>query len=69
MTATRGAITKHLHTLEDAGLVHSSREGREQIWEIHPRRLVEARRYLDLISVEWDEAIERLRVLMEKEKT
>jgi DNA-binding transcriptional ArsR family regulator len=62
---TRQAITKHLHTLEDAGLVRSSREGREQLWEIQPKRLTEARRYLDVISGHWDEAIEKLRLLVE----
>jgi DNA-binding transcriptional ArsR family regulator len=65
---SRQAITKHLHTLADAGLVRSAREGREQIWEIQPRRLAEARRYLDEISERWDEAIERLRVLVETER-
>jgi len=63
---SRQAITKHLHTLEDAGLVRSSRDGREQIWEIRPKRLADARHFLDLISDEWDEAIERLRVLVEE---
>jgi DNA-binding transcriptional ArsR family regulator len=63
---SRQAITKHLHTLEDAGLVRSSREGREQIWEIQPKRLGDAGRFLGLISDQWDEAIERLRVLVEK---
>jgi DNA-binding transcriptional ArsR family regulator len=66
---TRQAVTKHLHTLEDAGLVRSSREGREQIWEIQPKRLAEARRYLDVISGQWDEAIERLRLLVEGEQS
>jgi DNA-binding transcriptional ArsR family regulator len=65
---TRQAITKHLHTLADAGLVRSSRDGREQIWELRPKRLVEARQYLVLISGQWDEAIERLRELVETEK-
>jgi DNA-binding transcriptional ArsR family regulator len=62
---TRQAITKHLHTLADAGLVRSSRDGREQIWEIRPKRLVEAGQFLSLISDQWDEAIERLREFVE----
>ncbi len=64
---TRQAVTKHLHTLAEAGLVRCNREGREQIWEIRPRRLGEARRYLDRISSQWDAAIERLRKLVEEE--
>jgi len=29
---TRQAVTKHLEALADAGLVHSSKDGRERIW-------------------------------------
>jgi DNA-binding transcriptional ArsR family regulator len=63
---TRQAITKHLRVLEDAGVVRGSRDGRESMWEIEPRRLDDARRSLDLISARWDAAIERLRALVEK---
>jgi len=62
---SRQAVTKHLHALADAGLVRSTREGRAQIWELQPKRLAQARRYLDQISDQWDEAIDRLRILVE----
>lgn len=62
---TRQAVTKHLHVLADAGLVRDFREGRERVWEIETARLEEARRALDLLSARWDEALERLRVLVE----
>jgi len=62
---TRQAVTKHLIALEEAGLVRSVRAGRERIWEIEQRRLDDAKRYLDLISARWDEAIERLRAHVE----
>jgi DNA-binding transcriptional ArsR family regulator len=62
---TRQAITKHLHALASAGLVRSSRDGRERIWTIEPRRLVAASRYLDKISKQWDDALERLRAFVE----
>ena len=58
---TRQAITKHLHALAGAGLVRSERSGRERIWEIQPKRLADVRRYLDLISRQWDDALDRLR--------
>jgi DNA-binding transcriptional ArsR family regulator len=64
---SRQAITKHLHALEEAGLAHSSRIGRERIWELQTTRLSEARRYLDKISQDWDAAIERLRAFVEEE--
>ncbi len=62
---SRQAVTKHLVALEAAGLVRSSRDGRERVWEIQPKRLADARGYLDRISAQWDEAIERLRAAVE----
>jgi hypothetical protein len=66
MDVTRQAITKHLHTLAQAGLVHSTRAGREQIWELQTARLEKARRCLDQISVQWDVALSRLRAFVEE---
>jgi DNA-binding transcriptional ArsR family regulator len=63
---TRQSITKHLELLSDAGLVKSTREGRERIWSVEPQRLGDAQRYLDQISQQWDRAIERLRLLVEE---
>ena len=65
---TRQAVTKHLHALSQAGLVRSTREGRERIWEIQTKRIAEVRRSLDQISDQWDEAIDRLRALVEKDE-
>jgi len=62
---TRQAVTKHLHVLEGAGLVRSSREGRENVWSLERARLADARRHLDAISAQWDEAIDRLRAFVE----
>lgn len=62
---TRQAVTKHLNALADVGLVGSKREGRERIWEMETKRLADVRRYLDHISTQWDEAIDRLRALVE----
>lgn len=62
---TRQAITKHLRALEEAGLVRSTRAGRERIWEIDPRRLTAATRALEQISTQWDATLERLRAFVE----
>lgn len=62
---TRQAITKHLRVMEEAGLVHSTRHGRESIWQLDPRRLEDARHYLDQISQQWDDALGRLRKFVE----
>ena len=63
---TRQAVTKHLNVLADAGLVRGFRQGRERVWELRTRQLEEARRALDLISHRWDEALERLRAMLEE---
>ena len=39
---TRQAVTKHLQTLAEAGLVHDSRRGRERIWTLDAHQLDEA---------------------------
>lgn len=62
---TRQAVAKHLRALEDAGLVRGARVGRERIWELETGRLAEVRGYLDQISTQWDDALARLRVLVE----
>ena len=62
---TRQGISKHLRVMERAGLVRSSRRGRERIWQLEQRRLEEARRYLAIISTQWDVALDRLRNFVE----
>jgi DNA-binding transcriptional ArsR family regulator len=64
-TVTRQAVTKHLRVMEAAGLVHSSRRGRESVWQLDAQRVEEARRYLDVIAKQWDDALRRLRVYVE----
>jgi DNA-binding transcriptional ArsR family regulator len=62
---TRQAITKHLDVLASAGVVRSTKQGRERIWQLESERLEQARRYLDHISQRWDEALDRLREMVE----
>ena len=62
---SRQAITKHLEVLAEAGLVRSSRLGRERVWELMPNRLGDAHEYLDRISRQWDDALDRLKKLVE----
>lgn len=63
---SRQAVTKHLEVLASAGVVRDFRKGRARLWELEAARLAEARRALELISKRWDEAIERLRELVER---
>lgn len=63
---TRQAVTKHLRTLERAGLVVNRKVGRESRFVFEPSPLIEARRYLDRVSAQWDHALARLKSLVEE---
>jgi DNA-binding transcriptional ArsR family regulator len=62
---TRQAVTKHLHVLESAGVVRSTRAGREALYELQPRPIEDARAYLDRIAQQWDDALARLKAFVE----
>jgi hypothetical protein len=51
--------------MEAARLVRCTRRGRESLWQLDPQRLAEARNYLGLISKHWDDALGRLREMVE----
>ena len=57
---TRQAITKHLRTMQNAGLVRNTRHGRESVWQLHQQPLEDARLYLEVIGKHWDAALARL---------
>jgi len=63
---TRQAITKHLRVLENVGIVHSVRTGRESLFEFDPEPVEEIKKYLDLVSEQWDQALSRLRSFVER---
>ena len=65
-SVTRQAIAKHLQVLAGAGLVRSSRRGRERVWELRPRRLLQARASLEVLSRQWDETLGRLKAFVER---
>ena len=62
---TRQAITKHLRVLEGAGIVRGVRSGRESLFEFRPEPFEEVRKYLDLVSEQWDQALSRLKSFVE----
>ena len=66
-TITRQAVAKHLRVLEGAGVVASSRDGRESVWTLETKRLEDARAHLDVISRQWDDTLERLRLFVEED--
>ena len=62
---TRQAITKHLRVLQNAGLVRSVHQGRENLFQLEPKSLQDARDSLAVISAQWDEALARLKSYVE----
>jgi DNA-binding transcriptional ArsR family regulator len=62
---TRQAITKHLHVLQAVGIVRGIRAGRESLFEFDPQPIQEAKDYLELVSRQWDEALGRLKAMVE----
>ncbi len=64
-TITRQAITKHLRQLERVQIVRCRRAGRESVYELDPKPLMELSEYLSLVSHQWDNALARLKAFAE----
>jgi DNA-binding transcriptional ArsR family regulator len=63
---TRQAVSKHLRVLEGAGIVRLVRVGRESRFALEPRAIDDVRTYLDQVSKQWDDALARLKMLVEE---
>ena len=64
---TRQAIAKHLRVLERAGIVARGRNGRESRYRLQAAPLNEARDYLASVSAQWDDALARLKAMVERD--
>ncbi|WP_422002797.1 ArsR/SmtB family transcription factor [Reyranella sp.] len=62
---TRQAVTKHLRVLEGVGIVRSEKAGRENLFTLDPQPIVGVQTYLEHVSRQWDEALARLKALVE----
>ena len=51
--------------MEDAGMVHGVRKGRETLFELIPEPIEEIKGYLDRVSEQWDQALARLKSFVE----
>ena len=63
---TRQGVSKHLHVLASAGVIHGDRRGRQHVWALNPTRLAEGRRCLKLIVRGWDDALSRVKQHLEE---
>lgn len=62
---TRQAITKHLRVLEKVEIVRSVRAGRESLFELDPAPIEGLKKYLELVSEQWDLSLSRLKAFVE----
>src|SRR5512147_3260134 len=64
---SRQAVTKHLRVLEEVGVVRGERAGREALFKLDPKPIDDARKYLETVSKQWDDALDRLKLFVEKD--
>lgn len=58
---TRQGVTKHIKTLEEAGLVHINTQGRERFCNANPKELQEVNKWLKFYEHFWDDKLNNLR--------
>ena len=62
---TRPAVSQHLKTLRDAGLLSERRSGTRRFYRARPQGMAELREFLDDF---WSDRLERLRLAAELEQ-
>lgn len=61
------AVSKHLASLQRARLIRKRRDGRKQICELTPAPMREVATWVDDYRQHWEEAFDRLRVLLQEQ--
>jgi DNA-binding transcriptional ArsR family regulator len=61
LPVTRQAVSKHLAALSAAGLVESTRRGRETRYRLTPQPLTEAMDWMADVGAQWDARLAALR--------
>lgn len=57
---TRQAVTKHLNSLSEAGLLQRERAGRDIRYRVTPAPLTEAMSWMAQVGGQWDDRLSRL---------
>lgn len=63
---TRQGVSKHLAILEQARVITSTRVGRESRFKVRQITLTEASQYLERASKQWNDAVDRLKLFVER---
>jgi DNA-binding transcriptional ArsR family regulator len=66
LPVTRPAVSQHLRTLREAGLVTFERDGTRHLYAVDQRGIMELRSWLDTF---WDDALDRFREAAERERS
>jgi DNA-binding transcriptional ArsR family regulator len=61
LPVSRQAVSKHLAALEEAGLVETTRSGRNTHYRLTPGALEAAVSWIERVGSEWDERLAALR--------
>ncbi|MBV9230809.1 MAG: winged helix-turn-helix transcriptional regulator [Chloroflexi bacterium] len=64
---SRVAVTKHLNVLQQAGLVHERKIGREHRYRLNPEPLREAHNWLAHYEQFWSEKLTNLKAYIEED--
>jgi ArsR family transcriptional regulator, cadmium/lead-responsive transcriptional repressor len=62
---SRQAVSKHLVVVEDAGLIHRRKQGREVLYQVDADRLDEATRAMAELARHWDRRLDAIKRLAE----
>lgn len=57
---SRQGVTKHIKTLEDAGLIHLNSKGRERFCYANAKPLKELNKWLKFYEQFWDDSLDNL---------
>ena len=57
---TRQGVTKHIKTLQEAGLVNITTQGRERICNANPKQLKEVNKWLKFYEQFWSDKLDDL---------
>lgn len=66
---TRQGITKHIKTLEEAGLVTIDKKGRERFCHVDAKPLKEIQKWMQFYEQFWDDSLDNLDRYLDKKNS
>ncbi|MGH3095389.1 MAG: ArsR/SmtB family transcription factor [Streptosporangiales bacterium] len=65
LDVTRQAVQKHLHVLQEAGLVESTRDGRAVVYVVRSDELTRSANWLQDLAAGWDRRLAHVKAVAE----